>query len=260
MVSIRHATLTGPVDEPQWNEEHVVPLATQAEAQAGLASDKLMTPQRTAQAMAALRGEVEAARGDRSQLGLRISTIANFASPNAGGIVTGNFYDNSFHGGGSATLAGVANRLDLAPFFTSVPLRIDQIGVAVSTAVAGALGRVCIYTANADGWPDELVFEGASNLDFSTTGYKAHSLDLRLDSGRIYWLGGLQSSTATLRTISTVSAVNLGLQSSSSTQYFTVVRRTHTFADPLPASFGFVPSGLTANITPPSIRFRAAAL
>ena len=122
----------------------------------------------------ALLSEIATARGSRSALGDRISVISNFASPNAGGVFTGKYYDNSFQGTASSTLAGVAGRIDLAPYYTSVPLTIDQIGVAVSTAVASAVGRVCIYSSDANGWPDSLLYYGSSDLDFSTTGYKNH--------------------------------------------------------------------------------------
>lgn len=56
MVSIRHATTTATIGATQWNEDHTVPIASQAEAEAGTSTDKLMTPQRTAQAIAALGG------------------------------------------------------------------------------------------------------------------------------------------------------------------------------------------------------------
>ena len=56
MVSIKHATAA--VDRPteglgatEWDEDHDVPIASQAEAEAGVATDKLMTPLRVAQAI-----------------------------------------------------------------------------------------------------------------------------------------------------------------------------------------------------------------
>jgi hypothetical protein len=57
MVSIRHTTpapATGVLPRAAYNEDHIVPIATQAEAEAGTVTNKLMTPQRTAQAIAAL--------------------------------------------------------------------------------------------------------------------------------------------------------------------------------------------------------------
>lgn len=210
--------------------------------------------------IAAIIAEVIAARGNRTNLNDRVSVISNFASPNAGGIVVGNYYDGSFHGSSPSTSAGVANRIDLGIFYTSTPLRIDQIGVAISTGVAGALGRVVIYGANASGWPDAKLYESPTNLDFSATGYIFNSLDFTFQSGTIYWLGLLSSSTATYRTIPTGNLPNFGLSSSSGTSYFTVIRRTvAAFANPLPNNWGFLSNELVGNTAIPSIRFRAAA-
>lgn len=209
---------------------------------------------------AALRAEVEAARGSRSSLGLRIDTISNFASPNAGGVVVGRYYDNAFHSASGANLTGAVGRTDLSPYYTSVPLRIDEIGVLVGTAVAGALGRCCIYGSDANGWPDALLYEGPSNLDYSTTGFKAHSLDFTFESGRQYWLGHIHSSNAQLRSVPIASMVNLGISSGGATAYDTVLRRTLTFANPLPSSWGFISSDLASSNGTNSIRMRAAAL
>lgn len=208
----------------------------------------------------ALESEIIAARGDRSELGLRISNLSNFASPNAGGVIVGQYYDNAFQGTASSTLAGAANRVDMAPFFTSQRLRIDQLGAAVSTAVASSLVRFFIYESGPEGWPDALVYEGDTDLSAATTGYKFHELDFTFDAGRQYWLGVRHSSTATLRSINAGSAVNLGVNGSAGTNYFRALRRTLTFATPLPATWGFLNADRVANVTPYSIRMRAAAL
>lgn len=200
--------------------------------------------------------EVVDARGDRSSIDKRISCISNFASPNAGGIVPGNYYDACFHGSASGTLAGAANRITLAPYYSSDHLEIDQIGVLVSTAVASSLGKIVIYENGLNNWPDALLFE-SGNLDFSTTGFKSQALTFTFDAGRQYWLGIRESSTATLRTIAVASAVNLGIAGASGTSYYTVLRRTITFANPAPTNWAFVKTDLVANVTPPSIRMRA---
>lgn len=205
----------------------------------------------------ALTAEIAEARGDRSSLNLRISTISNFASPNAGGIIPGQYYDNAFQGTGSATAAGSANRVEMAPFYTSQTLRIDQIGVAVSTASAGAFMKCFIYESGADGWPNELLYEGDTNLDVGTTGFKFHALDFTFDSGRQYWLGVRYSGAGTIRTINVSSAVNLGINGNAGSNYFTALRRTITYANPLPANWDFVNGDRAANVTPPSIRMRA---
>lgn len=203
--------------------------------------------------------EVIAARGNRANLNNRISTISNFVSPNAGGNIVGQYYDNAFHAGANTTLTGAANRIDMGPYYTSAPLRIDQIGVSVTTASAGGFGKVLIYNSDVDGWPDELLYESAP-LDMSSTGFKFATLDFTFDSGRQYWLGYWFSLGGVIRSVSTASSVNLGKNGSTSSSYFTIVRRTVTFSGSAPAIWGFAANNRAANITPPSIRMRAAAL
>lgn len=166
-------------------------------------------------------------RGGATNLNTRLNTISNFASPNAGGVVSGQYYDNSFQGSASGTLAAAANRIDLAPYYTSVSLPIDRIGVAVSTAVAASLAKVVIYSSDASGWPDILLYESA-DLDCSTTGMKEATLSFTFNSGTQYWVGVHTNSTQTLRTVAVASAVNLGLTSSSAANYATILRRTLT--------------------------------
>jgi hypothetical protein len=190
---------------------------------------------------------------------LRISTISNFASPNAGGVIVGRYYDNAFQGSPSGVLVLGSNLLHLAPFYTSQTMRIDQLGAAVSTAQAGGLFRCCIYEANAEGWPDALIYEGDANLTTDTTGYKSHTVDILFDAGRQYWVGCVALAiTGRIRSINAASAVNLGLTSSTASSYATVLRITHTFANALPNPWVFAPAHLVANVTPPSIRMRAA--
>lgn len=196
-------------------------------------------------------------KGGADTLNDRLNTISNFASPNAGGVVTGQYYDNSFQGTASSTLAGAANRIDLAPYYTSVTLNIDRIGVAVSTAVASAQAKVVIYSSDSNGWPDTLLHETAA-LDCGSTGMKEETLTFTFNSGVQYWVGVRHSSTATLRTINVSSAVNLGLTSSTAANYATILRRTLTFATAATSPWNFTNTDRVANVTPPSIRFRAA--
>lgn len=187
----------------------------------------------------------------------RLGVIGNFASPNPGGIVTGNFYDQSFHGANASTTIGVANRMELYPFFTSVPFAIDQIGVAVSTLLAASYAKVQIYATGSNGWPAGLLYE-SGNLDCSSTGYKFASLSFTFQSGTMYWLGCRTSSTQTLRSIAATSITNLGLNGSNGTNYFTALRRTVTFANAAPDPWSFTGTDLAAAAIPWSVRFRAA--
>ena len=212
----------------------------------------------TPEQLVALAAEIAAARGDRAALTQRISTISNFASPNAGGIVVGQYYDNSF-AAQSTTVTGATNRVEMAPFYTAERLRIDQIGATVTFGRPDALGRCFIYGSGADNFPDDLLFEGASDLDFSEAGYKAHSLDFTFDGGRQYWLGVRHNSNPTMRHVALSSSVNLGLESSSGFGYFTLLRRSLSFGTPLPENWSFQISD-RVSASPPSIRMRAAAL
>ena len=208
--------------------------------------------QRLAAVLATIKAELALKAADS-----RVDVISNFASPNAGGFVVGQFYDNSFRGAASSTLAGAANRMDLAPFYASAPLKIDQIGAAVSTAVTGALFKIVIYSAGQDGWPDQLLLETA-DISAAVTGYAFETVNFTFARGTQYWVGIRQSSTATFRTVNVSSAVNLGLTSSAAANYATILRRTLAYATAAPQTWNFVNSDRVANVTPPSIRFRAA--
>lgn len=83
MVPIRHNTPAASDRLPwsAWNEDHDVPIATQAEAEAGEASDTLMTPERTAQAIAALAPDAEA--GPAGDSAYEIAVANGFAGTEA---------------------------------------------------------------------------------------------------------------------------------------------------------------------------------
>lgn len=207
----------------------------------------------------ALLDEVAEARGSRSTLGRRLNAISNFASPNVGGYIVGQIYDAAMHATNSTTSASAANRLELHPFYTSVPLRIDQLGVAVSTASAGA-ARCVIYSSTEEGWPDELLLS-VDQLDTGTAGWRGADVDFTFDSGRQYWLGHHTAAAPTLRAYPTSSAGNLGPNAGTGngTNYFTVLRQTVTYASGAPASWGVVASNqLASAVNPTSVRFRVA--
>jgi len=197
-------------------------------------------------------------RRQAAALTSRVNTISNFASPNAGGVVVGQYYDNSFQGTASSTLAGAANRIELAPYYTSVDLPIDRIGCAVATGVAASNIKMVVYSSSAAGWPNTLLYESA-NLSTATSATMAEeTLTFTFMKGTMYWVGVRHSSTSTLRSINVSSAVNLGLSTAQAANYATVLRRTLTFATAATSPWAFVNSDRVANITPPSIRFRAA--
>jgi hypothetical protein len=109
-----------------WDDDHAVPLATQAEAEAGTVTNKLMTPQRTAQAIAALAGAGSTAWGDITGKPAAIAnTTAAFTTAQEtklAGIATGatanssdaTLLDRANHTGAQAigTVTGLQTALD----------------------------------------------------------------------------------------------------------------------------------------------------
>lgn len=204
--------------------------------------------------------EINDARGSRSDLNTRITAISNFTSPNVGGIIVGNYYDSAQNSTSAVNATAAADRVEMSPFITSNPLRIDQIGVLVNNAVASAVGKCFIYSSSTLGWPDQLLHEDSLDISFASTNYRSNTIDFTFEADRVYWLGVRNSSNPVIRHINTSSAYNFGCVSATSTEYFTVVRRTIAYATALPATWGFVTSDLVGGAAPPSIRIRAAAL
>ena len=205
------------------------------------------------------------AKADKSQIvevSAQLSAVSSFASTNVGGIVPGRYYDNATTSAPNSTYTSAVDRVDMTPFITSRPLRVDQIGFTVATAGSAAYGRAFVYGCGADGWPTDLIFEGDTDLDLNSVNFRGHTLasPITFEANRVYWVGwrfGAATTYAVLRGLNISSAPNLGLAGSSNNTYCSVLRRTIPFATRLPATWGFVESDMGANIVPPSIRMRA---
>lgn len=74
-------------------------------------------------------------------------------------------------GAATGTLAGAANRMNLFPFIPRDDITLDRLAVNVTTLIAGALGKIVVYSSDATGRPGPLLLETA-DLDFSTAGVK----------------------------------------------------------------------------------------
>lgn len=193
-------------------------------------------------------------KGDKGDKGDRGFVGPQGMTPNVE-RVSGVYYDNTVGGSGATTLSLSANVVVLAPFFVTVGFSIDQLGVFVSSL--GNQIKLCIYEAGINGWPDELIFESPSAISINSTGFKSENVEIALETGKQYWLGVRSSSTGGIYGIPSSSIANLGLTASTSSFYYTVLRRTITFANALPANWEFVSSDLQ-NANPPSIRMRVA--
>lgn len=158
-------------------------------------------------------------------------------------------------GAATATTAGVANRMEIFPFLPRADLTVDQVAVNVTTAVAGALGKVVIFAADSLGRPDARLFETA-DLDFGTTGVKSVALSAALLAGVTYWLGLRHSATATVSAWSTSTSpdINGGAPATAARK---TLRRTLAYGTAAPAAWGFVSSELS-NGQAPAIWLRMA--
>jgi hypothetical protein len=186
------------------------------------------------------------------------ATAQKFSSGLTMTAVAGLFYDNSFYPAGTSTLTGVTNTMDVAPWTTAGPIVIDQIGVAVGTAVASTSVKVVIFDADVNGWPGNLLYESAA-IPTIATGFQFVSIsNFAFKPGTTYWIGVRYNGAPIIRAIPVANCISLGLNGSNGVDYFTKLRRTLAFATAAPAAWNFVSSELIANLMVPSIRFRAA--
>lgn len=148
-------------------------------------------------------------------------------------------------GAATGTLAGAANRIDLFPFIPRDDLILDRLAVNVTTLIAGALGKIVVYSSDTTGRPASLLLETA-DLDFSTAGVKAATVALTLRRGITCWLGIRHSSTATLSAWASTATPDLNGGSPVTTAR-KVLRRTLAYATAAPASWGYLASETNAG-------------
>lgn len=144
------------------------------------------------------------------------------------------------------TLAGAAGRIDIYPFLPRAHLSIDRLLINCTTAIAGALARIVIYSADAQGRPDALLLE-TEDIDLSTTGAKFAPVSLHLDQGRTIWLGLRHSSTATLSAWALGATPDLNGGTAPATTARKLLRRTVAWANPAPAVWGWFPAEISSS-------------
>lgn len=147
----------------------------------------------------------------------------------------------------ASSLAGAAGRLDLFPFQPRADLSTDRVFVNCTTAVAGALARVVLYTADPNGRPDALILE-SDDLDLSTTGAESAIVTLSLRQGRTVWLGIRHSSTATLSAWAATATPDLNGGTAPVTSARKVLRRTHGWPTPAPAQWAWNPAEISSGL------------
>lgn len=150
-------------------------------------------------------------------------------------------------GGATTVLTGAAGRIDIFPFVPSADLVIDALGINCTTAVAAAQGKLVVYDALANGQPGALRLETAT-ADLSTTGNKTLTASLTLYRGRTYWLGVRHSSTAALSAWALQATPDINGGTTMMTTARKTLRRTVTFANPAPSSWGFTAAEINAAV------------
>lgn len=168
--------------------------------------------------------------------------------------ITGNYYDNSPNGGNSSSFTLNANSINLAPFFVSRSFSIDQIGIYMSSI--GSQAKIVIYSAGADGWPNELLYE-SSSFNINSTGYRHTNIDFAFASNTSYWIGVRSSGSGSCYSVPVNSQANFGTLGATGGFYYSMIRRTLTFATAATTPWTFSSSDLI-SANPPSIRMRAA--
>jgi hypothetical protein len=151
---------------------------------------------------------------------------------------------------GLSTLAGGANRIDLAPFILGADITVVSVSLNVTAAVASALAKIILYESDEFGRPSTLILE-TTDLDCSTTGFKGVACSVPLRAGRTYWRGVRHSSTATLSVINGTVAhfLNAGTRSTSAQ---TLLRRVLTYATAAPNPWVYTSSEVGGQ-NPPAI-------
>jgi hypothetical protein len=161
------------------------------------------------------------------------AVTTNYTSWYAAGLMTGVTL---------GTFTMTANRLYAMPFVS--PRRgatIDDIEIYVTTGAASTSAIMGLYTNSAENdlYPDELVAQGAVELDTTTNAQKrTWNIAYTLIPGQLYWLAVVANGAPVIRGISTNQThYILGTASSANTTWTTHLYATHTYDSSLPSTF-----------------------
>lgn len=169
--------------------------------------------------------------------------------------ISGNYFDAGQGGSTRSTIAGVATRLTVYPFVPNLDVEVNLLALDVTTAVALATARACIYDSDGtNSTPGTSLYQTAE-LDCSTTGIKSEAFSFTFKAGHIYWIGVHHSSTATLRGIPITDLRQIGVFSTTSGGVYTAYRRDVAYGTDSPDPFG---TPILNNSIVPQIRFRIA--
>lgn len=143
----------------------------------------------------------------------------------------GAFVANSANATALGTQAQVANRTIIAPFVPAYAMTIDQLGVSVSTLLAGANAKAVIFASDSLGRPTTLLRETGNISAAANATVFAAITSLALSAGGTYWVGIRASGTFTLRTLAAGALPALSYSNAATPAASQTLIRTETFAD-----------------------------
>lgn len=143
-------------------------------------------------------------------------------------------------------IAGVAGRMMLLPVW--VGGNIEEVGIEVTTPLAGSFARIVIYGVDVANLPGARLYQSA-NLDCATAGYKSAAPALTLPIGW-YWFGVHYSATQSLRGVAVGASMSIGQSTSAQTTINTCIQRTVTFGSAPATWTGTTASEVVSAIVP----------
>lgn len=179
-----------------------------------------------------------------------------------GSRIAGRYYPLGGAGNATAfgTIAGVANRAHLAPWYCTQNFSPDYLGVQVTTGVAAATCKVLVYACDTAGWPGAQLYVSAALNCATTNTAVGATFALTFTAGTVYWVGVIHSSTAALRAWGLGNALTFGGIGATATvaNYGTLLLRSSlTYASP-PTTWAFTAADITNNVGAPIVFARAA--
>lgn len=141
-------------------------------------------------------GDMEFAINDAStSKKVTADTLLTYTGPSFYYTSTGSRYNHAAGGQANGTFTPSNERAYFSRFYIPIPLTINRMTANVTTAAAGALIRLGIYTCDADGFPESLVLD-AGTADASTTGIKDITVSQALNVGWYFYVYVGQSTGA----------------------------------------------------------------
>ena len=185
------------------------------------------------------KGLVPASGGDPTKF---LRADGSWAAPGGGGAANFDGYTqmapaatlfvaNSANATALGTQAQVANRTIIAPFVPAYTMAIDQLGVSVSTLLAGANAKCVVFDSDSNGRPTTILREtGGISAAAAATVFAAIT-SLTLTAGKTYWIGVRASGTFTLRTLALGALPALDYTNAATPAARQCLIRTETFAN-----------------------------